>query len=220
MVEFKGHACDELPVDEDFNLDVLVGDFVGSEADQEGSGFICSIFMFNDDCIADAGEYSIFFEGAAHDLSGFHTGFEKKHECLWKIDFYYKCSTISVYMKPNLIFLFGRIVDKWKIMKICGSGGRVSGFRVPDGKYFWGGRCFEGWFRSALATWLLSVDLQGISCFVLGIRVRAGGCSRAYRDFSNRFWVKFAGRFCQTGRRWVPKDCSFFCSWTMPKEVL
>lgn len=136
VVELKRHACDELTVDEDFDLNVLVGDFVGSEANQEGSGFICSIFMFDDDGIADAGKYSIFFECAAHNLSGFHAGFEKKHECLWKIDFYYKCSKISVYMKSNLIFLFGRIVDKWKIIRICDSGGTANAFRIRDGKCF------------------------------------------------------------------------------------
>jgi hypothetical protein len=80
VVEFKCHTCDELVVDKYFDLDVLVGNFVGSKANQEGSGFVCSIFMFNNDGITDACEYSIFFKGATHNLSGFHTRFEKKHE--------------------------------------------------------------------------------------------------------------------------------------------
>jgi len=106
VVEFECHTCDQLVVDEYFDLDVLVGNFVGSETNQEGSGFICSIFMFNNDGIANPRKYSIFIKGPTHNLPSFHARFEKKHELLWKIDFYYKCSITQVYIKSNLIFLF------------------------------------------------------------------------------------------------------------------
>ena len=54
MVKLKCHAWDEFPVDKNLNLDILVSDFIGSEADKEGSRFICSILMFYNNCVADS----------------------------------------------------------------------------------------------------------------------------------------------------------------------